>query len=332
MLDLADSAGPAALEPLEPFTEQGALRVLVAGGNGVLGWRTVRGLAARGHEVHALVRSATAADLVEELGATAHLGDLLGGFPPDSLPEGIDVVVHAATAIPVSSRPRRAEWRHSDRVRLEGARALADWGASRGMRLFVLPSTVWVAQPPDGSPFDEGADVRPTEYHLSAANAEAFIQERARAGGFAAAILRFGWYYGADVPHTLLFRSLIKRGLLPMVGRGDSYWSVIHLDDAAGAVVRAAEVGRGGLWHVVDDEPVMIGEFLAEFATLLGGPRPRSVPAWLARLMAGPYPAEFLTRSTRTSNARFKAELGWRPEYPGSSQGLRQVVGEWAEE
>ena len=313
----------------QPLTSRG-LRVLVAGGNGVLGWRVIRDLVSRGHDVHALVRKESAAALVRGLGATPHTGDLLTGLPVDTLPDRVDVIVHAATAIPVNARPSRAEWLQSDRVRLDGTRVLAEWGASRGIRLFVLPSTVWVARPGDGAPFDEGEQPNPTEFHQSAADAESLVRELAGSNGFEAAIMRFGWYYGADVPHTTMFRDLLARGRLPIVGDGEAYWSVIHLDDAASAVGHAVEGLRGGLWHVIDDEPVPIAEFLGTFASLLGAPRPRRVPHWLARAVAGSYSTEFLTLSTLTSNARFKAEFAWQPKYPDSRQGLRQVVEEWS--
>jgi nucleoside-diphosphate-sugar epimerase len=96
--------------------------------------------------------------------------------------------------------------------------------------------------------------------------------------------------------------------------------------------VAAAEAGRGGLWHVVDDRPTTAREFLTGFARRLGAPPPRRMPVGLVRLIAGHYAVEFLTASTRTSNARIRQDLGWSPRYATFEEGLDQVVTRWREQ
>jgi nucleoside-diphosphate-sugar epimerase len=119
---------------------------------------------------------------------------------------------------------------------------------------------------------------------------------------------------------------------MPVIGRGDALLSCLHTDDAAGAFVAAAEGNLRGLWHVVDDVSVTVKELLNYFAARLDAPAPRSIPAWLARLVAGSYMVSFFTSSVLTSNARFRKDFNWSPRYPNYQVGLKQVVEQWKAE
>jgi nucleoside-diphosphate-sugar epimerase len=83
------------------------------------------------------------------------------------------------------------------------------------------------------------------------------------------------------------------------------------------------------VWHIVDNEPVQVGVFLREFAARLNAPAPRNVPTWLAKWMADEKALEYFTRSTRTTNAKFRRDFGWTPRYPTYREGLAQIIAEW---
>ena len=44
-------------------------------------------------------------------------------------------------------------------------------------------------------------------------------------------------------------------------------------------------------------------------------PAPRTVPRWLARLLAGEAATMLMTEAVGASNAKAKHELGWRPAH-----------------
>ena len=48
---------------------------------------------------------------------------------------------------------------------------------------------------------------------------------------------------------------------------------------------------------------------------MIGAPKPKRVPQWLARLVAGSWGVAFMNRMVGATNARAKAELHWRPRY-----------------
>jgi 2-alkyl-3-oxoalkanoate reductase len=121
----------------------------------------------------------------------------------------------------------------------------------------------------------------------------------------------------------------LRERKMPIIGSGDALWAMIHTDDAAGAYVAAAEKPASGIWHIVDDELVSARAFLNEFAAGLGAPAPRRFPVWLAKKFAGEQAVAYFTKSTRTTNARFRQNFGWTPQYPTYRDGLQQIIAEW---
>ncbi len=308
------------------------MKVFVAGATGVLGRGLVAQLRARGHDVRGLVRSDAGDRAVRELGGEPRRADLFDADALARAADGAEVVVHAATAIPSKRRPSAGDWAMNDRIRRAGTRALCDAAFRIGARLFVLESIVWVARPSDDAPFDERSPANPDRITQSALDAERIAGERAQRDGFRAAVLRCGCFYGPYAIHTRILGEAIAAGRMPIFGSGDASGTFLHAEDAAGAFVAAVEGGRGGLWHVVDDQPVTVKNLLTAWAALLGAPHPRTIPVWLARLVAGSRAVEFFTRSTLTTNARFRRDFGWTPRYPTYREGLRQVVSAWRTE
>lgn len=308
------------------------MRVFIAGSTGVLGRRLVKSLAERGHEAVGLVRDDRGETLVRERGGEPRWGDLLDPGSVHEAVRGCEVVVHAATSIPLRVRLAPEDFAENDRLRRDGVRTLTRAAAEAGARRYVQQGVVWAASRGDGTFFDEASPLRRTEISASAIDAEALTREAGEAYGIEVAILRGGWFYAPDAAHTRLIGKGIAARRLPVIGKGDAVWAPIHVDDAGSAFLAAVESDKVGTWHVVDDEGVRVGDFFDGLADRLGARRPRRIPRWLARILLGATSVEFAIRSDRTTNARLKADLGWAPAYPTCREGLDQVVEAWAEE
>ncbi len=308
------------------------MKVFIAGSTGVLGRRLVRQFLARGNSVLGLVRSEEGEEIVRSIGAEPCRADLFNPHSLATVAEGADVIVHAATSIPVKTRVKTSDWLMNDKIRREGTRALATCAGKTGARLFLLESIAWLARPVDGSTFDEESPPNPDTITRSMLDGEQIAREASEKFGFKLGVLRCGFFYSADSSHTKLFGDYLLRRRLPIIGKGDAVLSLLHLDDAADAFVTVAEADRAGLWNVVDDRPVRVADFLRYFAERLGAPPPRSVPAWLARIIAGKYAVSLFTQSVRTSNSRFRNELGWVPRLPSYKEGIDETVEAWKNE
>ncbi|ACV46532.1 MULTISPECIES: NAD-dependent epimerase/dehydratase family protein [Halomicrobium] len=305
--------------------------VFIAGATGDLGKRLVEQFTANDHTVVGLTRDEEGDEIVRERGGQPHRGDL---FDVDSLVSGAtgaDVVIHAATAIPTETKPSPADWEQNDRIRREGVENLTTAAAEVDADQYVQQSIVWVARQPDGSPFDETAPRNTDRTTESAADAEDIATTAARDGPFDATVLRCGWFYAADSEQTRTIAENLESGDMPIVGGGlfgrkDAVVSPIHIDDAANAFVAAAEDGLEGTYHVVDDEPVTVADFLTTFAEHLDAGEPSRIPGWLAKLFVGKDNVRFFTSSMPTSNEQFREATDWVPTYSTHEDGLAAVA------
>ncbi len=305
------------------------MKVFVAGSTGVLGRRIVEQLVVRGHTVSGLVRGRQGERLVASLGGQPRFADLFDANALVHAADGAEVVIQAATAIPTKPRTRPPDWELNDRIRRAGTRSLANCAGRIGAKLLIQQSIVWLAAPPDGASYDESSPPQPDAITRSALDGEQIAEEAAAKYGYNACVLRCGWFYSADSAHTKMLGRELKRRHMPIIGKGSAVWSCLHLDDAAAGFVTAADAGKAGLWHLIDNQPVTVRDFLTAFAAKLEAAPPRSLPVWLARLLAGRNAVDFFTLSSRTTNARFRHDFNWSPRYPTYREGLDQIVAAW---
>src|SRR6202022_3661897 len=95
-------------------------------------------------------------------------------------------------------------------------------------------------------------------------------------------------------------------------------------------LLAAEQAPPGSTYHVVDEEPITFYDFMALTAQALGVGAPRRIPVALARLVAGRNAVDAVVRSARSSNAKIKRELDWKPRFATAQEGVAHAVGELA--
>jgi nucleoside-diphosphate-sugar epimerase len=291
------------------------MRIFLTGATGVAGRRAVPLLIGAGHEVSAVARSAEKAAALSAAGASPIVVDLFDGNALRRALAGQDVVVNLATAVPPSSRMMMpGAWKEMDRIRRDASAILVDAALAANVRRFVQESFAPIYADRGDEWIDEGSPVKPARYDRTVLDAESSAERFARGGGTAVA-LRFGYFYGPDPGGaTLDMIRFVRKGWSPAPGPEGFISSISH-DDVATAVVAALEV-PGGIYNVVDDEPLRRREFFGSMAQALGAAPPKFLPKWAGRLMGGM--GETLTRSLRISNRKFRQASGWAPRYPSA--------------
>jgi nucleoside-diphosphate-sugar epimerase len=294
------------------------MRILVTGASGFIGGVLCRRLLEGGHEVQALVRRPDSAPP----GTEPALADLCDGpaLAAAVASTRTDCVVHLAAEI--------ASQRSESRVRavnVEGTRLLLDAceALERRPRL-VFCSTVVTGDADGALLTEESALPVRTPYGRAKQEGEAMVL----ASGLPAVVVRPSHVYGPGgwYAHELIPR-LRQPGRFAVIGRGENLWDVVHVDDVASALQLAAEQAQpGSVYHVVDDEPITFYDFMAITARELGVGPPRRVPVALARVAAGRNAVAAVVRSARSSNAKVKRELGWRPRFPTAREGVADAV------
>jgi nucleoside-diphosphate-sugar epimerase len=293
------------------------VKALVSGATGFVGHAVCAELLAREHEVAALVRRPGS----EPSGCAAVRGELaddaaLTRAVEDTRP---DCVIHLAAEI-ASQRDasKIAE------VNVEGTRRLLAACAAGGRPRFVFASTV-VTGDAGGAQLEGGSPLTvETAYGRSKQEGERLVRE----SGLHNVIVRPSHVYGPGGWYEEEFVKRLKQpGRFAVIGSGQNWWDVVRVEDVATAFVDAAErAPSGALYHVVDDEPIRYYDFVALTAEALGVGRPRRIPAWLARAVAGADPVRAVVRSARSSNALIKRELGWQPRFPSAREGVPDAV------
>lgn len=303
------------------------MRVFVAGGSGVIGRPLVQLLVARGHQVTATTTDPAKLATLRRLGAEALVMD---GLDPMSVGEAVaaaspETVVNQMTGLSARHAgrlgPRKVEryFTATNRLRSEGLDHLLTAAEAMGVRHVVSQSHAsfngarsggWVKTEDDPLEVTEGTRaIAPLE--------EAVLG----AGG---TVLRYGAFYGADANAEQI--ALVRRRLLPLVGRGTGYTSWVHVDDAARATVLAIEGHATGVYNIVDDEPAPVSAWLPRLAECVGARPPRRMPAWLARALAGEMVVGMMVDGRGFSNAKAKRELGWELRHPSWREGFKEVL------
>jgi len=298
------------------------MNVLVAGGSGTIGLPLVRALLTAGHQVTALSRSTTRHDELRGLGATVVTADALDreALGAAILRARPTHVIHQLTALPKRGPRSASDLEATNRLRIDGTRNLLEASIEAGARRFIAGSFAVLS----------GRGGQPSTSSNAAAAAvqsmERQVLDAAKRGAIEGLVLRYGLFYGRDVPSTAAMIAMVRKRRLPVV-RGDAgQLPIIHIDDAVTATVLALDHGAGGgTYDIVDDRAVSLAEIVSAIAEYSASPKPWRVPAWLIRLLS-PYMARMMSTRLSLSNAAAKKELGWRPLYPTLQDGVATML------
>ncbi|NBW12041.1 MAG: SDR family NAD(P)-dependent oxidoreductase, partial [Caulobacteraceae bacterium] len=151
--------------------------------------------------------------------------------------------------------------------------------------------------------------------------AEADWLDAGRGMGLTVQIFRLPAIYGPG-------RSVVDRlrdGSARLVRKPGQVFNRVHVEDAvAGLFASMARPRPGAAYNLADDEPTPADVVIAGAADRLGLPRPPEVD-WHDPEVSDAM-RRFYLDNKRISNARAKAELGWRPKYPTWREGLESLI------
>ena len=276
------------------------MKIVVAGGSGLLGSALVPALRARGHDVLRLVRhTPAAADEVFWNPAENKLD-------PTRL-EGVDAIVNLCGENVGAGRWTDARRERILRSRVEATRALV-----LALDTLMAKPSVFVNASAIGVYGNRGEE----EMTEASSIGHGFLPEvclawethaeGAARRGVRTALLRFGVVLTREGGALAKMLPLFRLGLGGRLGDGRQWMSWVSLEDAVAAILHALtnKECRGPI-NVTAPEPVTNTEFTATLAQVLNRPAALHVPAWVLRLVLGRGMAdEMLLASTRAIPAR----------------------------
>jgi nucleoside-diphosphate-sugar epimerase len=281
------------------------MRVALTGATGFVGSHVLAELQEHGHEVTALVRDDSQADVVVARGARASVVDLYDRPAVVGALSAADGAIHTAS-------PGDATSSELDSAAVDAAvEAFAGTG-----KPYIHISGTWVyghnTSISEGSPFNPPAFVswrEPIERRLlDAADMRGVVIVSSVAYGDGA----------GGIPGLLLGSPRDDGGNLIMVGTGRQHWSTVHVADLADFFRRALEAESARGYYVIGNGLNSTVAELTEAAAVAAG-APGAVPGSddEAGARLGEYFAEVLLLDQATDAAKARAELGWSPSRPG---------------
>ncbi|MEC3958837.1 NAD(P)-dependent oxidoreductase [Nocardia sp. CDC153] len=310
------------------------MKVVVAGATGAIGRPLVTALRAAGHQVYALTRGGRGAEIARSLGATPLIANVMDRSDLLRATERLtaDAIIHELTAYRYSppTHYHAPGLLRTNALREIGSKHLVELAERTGARRYLTQSLIvgYGLRDHGSTPVTEQEPFGriPGDVNDGIIGALHEAESSAwRAPGIDGIALRYGLFYGPGASDT--FVRALKMHVFPLPKTVTGYTGFIHLTDAAAATVAALEHGvPGQAYNIVDDEPITWGTMFDAMAETVGARPPRRIPARLLRLTSPLAAAQMLDFSIRVSNAKARAELGWKPTYPTYREGLPTLV------
>jgi dihydroflavonol-4-reductase len=308
---------------------------LVIGANGFLGSHVTRQLVATGADVRVMVRPNANTRNIDGLGVTRFHGDVFDTATVREAMQGCDQVYYCV----VDTRAWLQDPAPLFRTNVEGLRNVLEVTVeaqiAATLQRFVFTSTYATMARRHGHVADETEQIdrrNLTPYVESRVQAEDLVLEFAARKGLPAVAMCVSTTYGdgdwGRTPHGAFIAGAVF-GKLPFTMNGIQL-EVVGVDDAARAMLIAAERGHNGERYVISERMIALKDVVAIAADEAGVPAPRrsiSVPVLYVLGVLGSLrarltgkDAELSMQSVRMMRAeapvdhsKATRELGWEP-------------------
>jgi dihydroflavonol-4-reductase len=314
---------------------------LVIGANGYLGSHVTRQLVADGQDVRVMVRPNATTIGIDDLAVTRFLGDIWDDAVLREAMAGCDVVYYCV----VDTRGWLRDPSPLFHTNVDGTRNVLEVAKDAGLKRFVFTSSYVTVGRKRGRVATEddqivdGGEMSPTTwlrgltpYVRSRVQAENLVMEYARDKGLPAVVVGISTTYGSGdwgrTPHGAIIAGAAF-GKLPFVMKGIQL-EAVGIDDAARAMLLAADKGRVGERYLISEKMITNAEVARIAAEAAGVPPPAkaiSLPVAYAMALLGSAKArlkgtdeQFSLESLRLMRAeapvdcsKAKRELGWQP-------------------
>lgn len=296
------------------------LRVIVAGASGPIGRALARALREQGAEVRRLVRRPKA-------GPGEVAWDPEAGTLDPRAFDGADAVVNLAGRSIAALRWTPAVRREILGSRVRSTRLIVDTilNASAVPPVLVSASAIGYYGDRGDEVLDESS---PPGHGFLAEVAQAWEDEARRAtpAGTRVVSTRFGIVLARDGGVLSTMLPLFRAWLGGPLGSGRQWWSWIHVDDVAAALLAAIRIAAlEGPVNVASPAPVTNQAFTRALASALGRPAVLRVPAFALRLAGGAVADEMMLASQRAVPARLQAH-GFQFRWSELEPALRDLL------
>lgn len=221
-----------------PTTLPPGAPVLVTGATGFTGAVLTRLLASHGARVRAIARTSSRTDALSDLPVEWIRGEVYDSDTVKAAVEGVRYIFHVAAAY------RQAGLSDDvyPLVHVRSTQRLVEAARRQpGFERFVHVSTIGVHGHIEHPPADERAPFAPGDlYQSTKAEAEQWLRDQAPAAGVPFTIVRPCAIYGPGDTRLFKVFRMAGTGFFPVLGSGRTLYHLIHVEDLAAILERAA--------------------------------------------------------------------------------------------
>lgn len=304
---------------------------LVIGASGFLGSHVTRRLVEDGHDVRVMLRKTSSTVAIDDLNVERCYGDVFDDAALRAAMTNCDDVYYCV----VDARMWLRDPAPLFRTNVEGLRHVLDAAVGANLHKFVFTSTIGTLAISSDRLVTEADPHNWTEggaYIEARVAAEKLVLEYARDKGLPAVAMCVSTTYGpgdwAPTPHGSLI-AMVAMGKFP--GYLGFSSEVVGIEDAARAMVLAADKGRVGERYIISDRYTSTRE-VHEIAAAAVGVRRPWLPLPLGLLTAVSHVNDFAARILKRDlpfavagmkmsklmspldHGKAERELGWKPE------------------
>lgn len=302
--------------------------MLITGAAGNLGGLLARSLAGTDVSLRLMVhRTPISPDLLATPNVTAVRADLADPETLGGAVAGADAVVHFAGVL-FAPRPER----FLPETNTRWFANLLDACLASGVGRVVLVSFPHVEGPtsPD-RPATGRLDGCPVSVHArTRLEEERLLLARTEGTATTPVVLRVGMVYGPGILMVDAARWLAERRLLAVWPEPTGIHLVATADFLAAAKAAALKEGVRGTYHVGDEAPVTLQEFLDAACAAWGTRPPWRLPAWVIFSAAALCEAAALVLRTKSPLTRDFVRIGRVPYFGDTTRFRRELVEELA--
>ena len=230
------------------------MNILITGATGFIGRHLVKTLITNGHNCRCLVRNiGTAEKLFENPGNIEFVtGDIIKPESLIGMAKNIDIVFHLAARGHVTATTKNAYKEFFD-INVNGTENVIEECLNENVsKFFHFSSTAAVGLIPD-KVVDESTPPQPTTpYQKSKFESETLAMDYFKKKEFPAIILRPCMVYGiGGLGEFYKFTKLIKKGLMPIVGKREKLTPIVHVGDVVAACIKSLSAAKAGeTYHI----------------------------------------------------------------------------------
>jgi nucleoside-diphosphate-sugar epimerase len=301
------------------------LPVFVLGAAGFIGRTLISEARANGRTVLALTRNKDAQTELSALGATAMFGCVEEPGPWIDAAREAPVLIDLVQP-PLPKRIGLREIRMASLKRQALTAALL--GALQRIPVAERPLLMQVSGIDDLAPDGLGCVShisQPRAIPVGFGHIGLPVRQLVDASGLAATHVCLGTVYGPGKAFSSRIIPGLATGRFPIVGRGNNRMPLVHVQDAARALLFLADLGvhalAGRTNVVTDGTSTTQREFLSATAQMVGASPPRRIPAWIAAWAAGRILVEVMTRDVAGDPSTW-ASTGFNFLYPSYHSGM----------